>query len=102
MLLAADCVAFSLGTFHKDFLAGKTLAIACPKLDSNKESYVEKLTALIDEAKVDTITVIRMEVPCCGGLVQLAKMASEKASRKIPIKSITIGVEGNVQESVWI
>lgn len=102
LLLAADCVAFSLGAFHKDFLAGKTLAIACPKLDSNKESYVEKLTALIDEAKVDTITVMRMEVPCCGGLVQLAKMASEKASRKIPIKSITIGVEGNVQESVWI
>ena len=102
LLLAADCVAFSLGAFHKDFLAGKTLAIACPKLDSNKESYIEKLTALIDEAKVDTITVMRMEVPCCGGLVQMAKMAADKASRKIPIKSITIGIQGDIQESVWI
>ncbi|SDB84240.1 ATP-binding protein [Williamwhitmania taraxaci] len=102
LLLAADCVAFSLGAFHKDFLSGKTLAIACPKLDSNKESYVEKLTALIDEAKVDTITIMRMEVPCCGGLTQLVKMASEKASRKIPIKSITVGIEGDIQESVWI
>ena len=102
LLLAADCVAFSLGAFHKDYLTGKTLAIACPKLDSNKDSYIEKLAALIDEAKVDTITVMRMEVPCCGGLVQLAKMASEKATRKIPIKSVTIGVQGDIQESIWI
>ncbi|HUX54338.1 MAG TPA: 4Fe-4S dicluster domain-containing protein [Williamwhitmania sp.] len=102
LLLAADCVAFSLGAFHRDYLKGKTLAIACPKLDSNKESYIEKLTALIDEAQVDTITVMRMEVPCCGGLVHLVKLALEKAQRKIPIKSITIGIHGEIQENKWV
>lgn len=102
LLLAADCVAFSLGAFHRDYLKGKTLAIACPKLDSNKESYIEKLTALIDEAQIDTITVMRMEVPCCGGLVHLVKLALEKAQRKIPIKSITVGIHGEIQENKWV
>ncbi|MBC7124399.1 MAG: 4Fe-4S binding protein [Bacteroidales bacterium] len=102
LLLAADCVAFSMGNFHSQHLKGKTLAIACPKLDSNKESYVEKITALIDDAQVDTITVMRMEVPCCGGLLQLAKMAMERASRKVPIKAITVGIQGEILESTWV
>jgi len=78
------------------------LAIACPKLDSNKESYVEKITALIDDAQVDTITVMKMEVPCCGGLVQLARMAMEQAKRKVPIKVITVGIQGEILESNWV
>ncbi len=102
LLLAADCVAFSLGNFHSDYLKGKTLAIACPKLDSNKESYVEKITALIDGAQVDTITVMKMEVPCCGGLLQLAKMAMDRASRKVPIKVVTVGIQGEILESTWV
>lgn len=102
LLLAADCVAFSLGNFHSQHLKGKTLAIACPKLDSNKESYVEKITALIDDAQVDTITVMKMEVPCCGGLVQLARMAMEQAKRKVPIKVITVGIQGEILESNWV
>lgn len=102
LLLAADCVAYAMGNFHSDYLKGKTLAIACPKLDSNKESYVEKLTALIDQAQVDTITVMRMEVPCCGGLLQLVKIAMEKAQRKVPIKLITISNEGAVLETSWV
>jgi len=102
LLLAADCVAFSMGNFHSDFLKGKTLAIACPKLDSNKESYVEKITALIDQAQVDTITIMKMEVPCCGGLLQLAKMAMDKAKRKVPIKLITISSQGEVLETNWV
>jgi len=102
LLLAADCVAFSLGNFHSQYLKGKTLAIACPKLDSNKESYVEKITSLIDDAQVDTITVMKMEVPCCGGLVQLARMAMEQAKRKVPIKVITVGIQGDILESNWV
>ncbi len=102
LLLAADCVAFSLGNFHSDYLKGKTLAIACPKLDSNKEVYVEKITALIDNAQVDTITVMKMEVPCCGGLLQMAKMAMDRASRKVPIKLLTVGIEGEILENSWV
>jgi NAD-dependent dihydropyrimidine dehydrogenase PreA subunit len=102
LLLAADCVAFSLGGFHGDYLKGKTLTIACPKLDSNKELYVEKITALIDEAGIDTLTIMKMEVPCCGGLVQLAKMAVDKASRKVPIKVTTVGLQGDILESTWV
>jgi len=102
LLLAADCVAFSLGNFHGDFLKGKTLAIACPKLDTNKESYIEKITSLIDDAQVDTITVMRMEVPCCGGLLQLAKVAMGNAKRKVPIKMITVGIQGDILESTWV
>lgn len=102
LLLTADCVAFSLGNFHSQYLKGKTLAIACPKLDSNKESYVEKITALIDDAQVDTITVMKMEVPCCGGLVQLTRMAMEQAKRKVPIKVVTVGIQGDILESNWV
>lgn len=102
LLLAADCVAFSLGNFHSNYLKGKTLAIACPKLDSNKESYIEKITSLIDDAQVDTITVMKMEVPCCGGLLQLARMAMERAKRKVPIKVITVGIQGDILESTWV
>ena len=69
LLFAADCVAFSMGDFHNNHLKGKSLAIACPKLDQGTDSYVEKLTAMIDIAKVNTITVMMMEVPCCGGFV---------------------------------
>lgn len=102
LLLAADCVAFSLGGFHSDHLRGKTLAIACPKLDSNKELYVEKIKALIDEAGIDTLTIMKMEVPCCGGLVQLAKMAADQASRKVPVKVMTVGIQGDILDSKWV
>ena len=101
LVLAADCVAFSLGNFHSQFLKGKTLAIACPKLDSNKEVYVEKIAALIDNAQIDTLTVMKMEVPCCGGLLQIARMAMEMANRTIPIKQVTVGLQGDILENAW-
>jgi NAD-dependent dihydropyrimidine dehydrogenase PreA subunit len=78
LLLAADCVAFSVGGFHSRHLKGKSLAIACPKLDNGIETYVEKLTAMIDTAKLNTITVMMMEVPCCGGLLQMVRTAQAK------------------------
>lgn len=102
VLLAADCTAFSIGDFHKDFLKGKTLIIACPKLDSNIDVYVEKLRKMIDEARINTLTVLVMEVPCCSSLLQIAKKALNSASRKIPIKLIVIGLNGEVLTEEWI
>jgi NAD-dependent dihydropyrimidine dehydrogenase PreA subunit len=96
VLLAADCCAFSLGGFHDSYLNGKKLAIACPKLDSNKEVYVEKLISMIDDAKIKSLTVMIMEVPCCSGLLQLAKLAAESSQREIPIRLAVIGVQGDV------
>jgi ferredoxin len=102
VLLAADCCAFSFGDFHSKFLKDKKLAIACPKLDSNKEIYIEKLTQMIDDAKINTLTIMIMEVPCCGGLLQIAKLASEAAKRKVPLKLVVIGVEGVILQEEWV
>lgn len=102
LLVAADCVAFSLGNFHSKFLQGKKLAIACPKLDTNKEVYLEKLIRLIDDAKVNTITVMIMEVPCCGGLLQLAVNATQRSNRKVPVKAITVGIQGDILAEEWV
>jgi len=102
LVMAADCVAFSMGNFHNQFLKGNKLAIACPKLDSNKEVYIEKLTYMIDHAKINTLTVVVMEVPCCSGLLQIAQLASESASRKIPIKKAVIGIKGDIISEDWV
>jgi len=101
VVLAADCSAFAMGNFHTRYLTGKSLAIACPKLDSNKESYIEKLTSMIAETKINSLTVIMMEVPCCGGLFQMAKMAREAAGRNIPIKKTFLSIHGEVLEEEW-
>jgi len=101
VLLAADCVAYAAGDFHKDFLKGKGLAIACPKLDDGQEIYVNKLRSMIDDAKINTLTVAIMQVPCCGGLLAMAKQALEGAERKIPLKSVIIGVQGEVLSDDW-
>ncbi|MFZ4412795.1 MAG: ATP-binding protein [Bacteroidales bacterium] len=102
VVLAADCVAFSYGNFHSHFLKGKTLAIACPKLDDGKESYIEKLSAMIDESKINTLSVVIMEVPCCGGLLQIAKSAVQASARKIPIKSIVVSLQGEIVSEDWV
>lgn len=96
VVLAADCVAFSMGNFHDRLLKGKTLAIACPKLDSNKESYVEKLTSMIADAGINSLNVVLMEVPCCGGLLQMAMMARQQAGRNIPVRQTVISIKGEI------
>ena len=96
VLLTADCVAYVLGDYHTKYLKGKSLAIACPKLDSDTEVYVEKLRSLIDDAKITTLTVMVMEVTCCRGLVGLVEKALEQSSRKIPINVIIVGIQGNI------
>ena len=102
LLLAADCVAFSMGDFHSNHLKNKSLAIACPKLDQETNSYIEKLTAMIDIAKVNTITVMMMEVPCCGGLLNMVKTALVSASRKVPVKKMIVGINGEVLQENWV
>jgi Pyruvate/2-oxoacid:ferredoxin oxidoreductase delta subunit len=102
VLLAADCTAYALADFHKDFLKGRSLAIACPKLDSDQEVYEEKIKELIDEAKINTLTVVTMEVPCCYGLLDMAKTAALSCKRKIPIKSIVVGIKGEVKSEEWV
>ncbi len=102
LVLAADCTAFSLGDFHKDYLKGKTLAIACPKLDEGQEVYIEKLKALIDESQINTLTVIIMQVPCCGGLLRMAQMVMQQCSRKVPIKVVVVGIQGDILQEEWL
>ena len=101
LLLAADCTAFASGVFHSRFLKGKSLAIACPKLDSKIELYIDKLVMMIDEAQINTLTVLIMEVPCCKGLLRIAREAREKAIRNIPIKVIVLAVNGEIKNEEW-
>jgi ferredoxin len=103
VLLSADCVAYAVPGFHSEFLAGKTLAIACPKLDEGKDIYREKITALIDHAQINTLTVLMMEVPCCRGLLALAQQASAKAHRKVPIKAAVVSIsDGSILSEEWV
>jgi len=102
LLVAADCVAFAMGNFHSKFLQNKSLVIACPKLDSKQEVYQQKITALIDKSQVNTVTVMIMEVACCGGLLQLVQSAASNALRKVPVKAIQVGVQGQVLSEQWV
>jgi len=102
VLLSADCVAYTLGDFHKDYLKGKALAIACPKLDEGQDEYIEKIKSLIDDAKINTLTTIIMQVPCCYGLVNLVQEALKKAKRKIPIKNIVVSLQGDILSEEWL
>ena len=102
VLLAADCVAFAMGNFHDKYLKGKTLAIACPKLDTNKESYIEKLTSMITDSNINTLSVLMMQVPCCGGLIQMATMARQMSGKNIPIKKTVVGLQGEFLSEEWV
>jgi NAD-dependent dihydropyrimidine dehydrogenase PreA subunit len=102
VVLAADCTAYALGDFHQRFLKEKSLAIACPKLDDGLDIYLTKLTAMIDESKINSLTIVIMQVPCCGGLVHLAKKALNQAGRKIPVKKVVVGIRGEILSDEWI
>ncbi len=94
VLLTADCVPFAYADFQEELLKGKALAIACPKLD-NTEPYVEKLTAMITQSNIKSLTVAHMEVPCCNGLVMMAKQALANSGRDIPFETVCIGIRGD-------
>ena len=93
ILVSADCVAFALGSFHRDLLKGKALAIACPKLDETG-NYVEKLATIFRESRVKSVTVAIMEVPCCRGLDVMVKQAVAQSGRDIPLETLVIGIDG--------
>jgi len=102
VVIAADCTAFAHGTFHQRFLRAHSLLIACPKLDDTS-GYLDKLTALFREANPRSVTVVRMEVPCCASLTKLAIEARKAAGSNLPVREVTIGVEGNIvsEEELW-
>jgi hypothetical protein len=93
ILVAADCVAFAMGSFHQELLKGKAIAIACPKLDETG-AYVDKLAAILREGEVKSITVAIMEVPCCRGLDIMAKQALVQSGRDIPLETVIVGIDG--------
>lgn len=95
VLVAASCSAFTCGGFHQKLLAGKGLVIACPKLDE-QEGYMEKLTALFANAGMRSITVARLEVPCCAGLTRLVLAARAMAGSELPVTEVTIGLKGDI------
>ncbi|MCP4728053.1 MAG: 4Fe-4S ferredoxin, partial [bacterium] len=96
LLIAADCVSFSYGDFHRKFLKDKKLIIFCPKLDTTIDAYIEKLAELFRVQDIKSITVAHMEVPCCFGTEQIVKTALQKSGKDIPINIITISVQGEV------
>jgi Pyruvate/2-oxoacid:ferredoxin oxidoreductase delta subunit len=102
VVLAADCVAYARGDFHQRFLKGKSLAIACPKLDDGQDEYIEKISRLADEARINTLTVVMMQVPCCRGLMQIAQAGLQKAKRKVPLKAVIISIGGDVLSDEWV
>jgi len=97
ILIAASCTAFACGKFHPELLDGRSLIIACPKLD-NLTGYVDKLTSLFVDAQPRSVTVARMVVPCCQGLTLLVKQAREMAMSDVPVEEIVIGLEGEVRD----
>ena len=101
VLLTADCVAYALGNFHGQYLKGKALAIACPKLDEGQDEYAAKITSWIDDAKINTLTVLIMQVPCCRGLLALAQQAASQAKRKVPVMYVVVSLQGEILEESW-
>lgn len=102
VVLAADCTAYALGSFHADYLKGKALAIACPKLDQEQEIYVEKIKSWFEDAKINTLTVLIMQVPCCHGLLGLAQEALKESKRKVPIKYVIVSLQGKILQEEWL
>lgn len=94
LLIAADCAPFAYPNFHGDFLKGKALVIFCPKLDDSHDAYIEKLAEIFRHNNIRSITIARMEVPCCYGINMIVEEALKKAKKKVPINDILIGIGG--------
>lgn len=94
LLIAADCTAYAYASFHRDFIRGKVTLIGCPKLDS--VDYSEKLTEIIRGNDIQSVTIVRMEVPCCGGLEMAARKALQASGKFIPWQVVTISIDGKI------
>ena len=95
LLLVADCVPFAMGDFHNKFLKNRSIVVGCPKLD-DCQFYIEKLAAILKANKLNTMTVIHMEVPCCSGLTHIAKQAIVCSGTEMTFEDVTIGLQGDV------
>ena len=101
LLVAADCTAFAYGNFHRELLEGRKLMVFCPKLDGCADEYVEKLAAVFSRGGVKSVTVVRMEVPCCGGTTAIVQEALDKAGVDIPMDVCIVGVDGELRKRAW-
>jgi intein/homing endonuclease len=95
LLIAADCVPFAYGNFHRDFLKDKTVVVGCPKLDDTK-MYLQKLTEIFDYNDINKITIVYMQVPCCSGFKRIVEMALEHSGKNIPVESVMISEDGKI------
>lgn len=96
LLIAADCTAYAYGNFHNEFIKGRITLVGCPKLDEG--DYAEKLTAILANNNIKSMTVVRMEVPCCGGIENAAKRALQASGKFIPWSVVTISTDGRILE----
>lgn len=96
LLLAADCTAFAYGSLHPDYLRNKAVVIGCPKFDDN-QAYAQKLTSIITQNNIKSITVLHMEVPCCFGMIHLAKQAIAKSGKDVPLIEQVVTLNGDVE-----
>jgi len=96
LLLAADCAPFAYADFHKDLLKGKALLIGCPKLDDG-QAYLQKLTAMLQQNDIKSLTVVHMEVPCCSGLIMIARQAIAASGRQVPLETVRVGIQGEIK-----
>ena len=94
LLIAADCTAYAYANFHKEFIRGKVTLIGCPKLDA--VNYSEKLTEILRNNDIQSVTIVRMEVPCCGGISYAAEKAVARCGKKLAMQIITIGTDGEI------
>ena len=96
LLIAADCTAYAYANFHQEFIRGRIALIGCPKLDEG--DYAEKLTAILTENDVKSVTIVRMEVPCCGGIENAAKRAIQASGKFLPWRVVTVTTDGRLLE----
>ncbi|OHB81152.1 MAG: 4Fe-4S ferredoxin [Planctomycetes bacterium RBG_19FT_COMBO_48_8] len=101
LLLVADCIPFAMGDFHNRFLKDHSIAVGCPKLD-DAQFYIEKLATILQANKLNSLTVIHMEVPCCSGLTHIAREAIAKSNIDMTFEDVTIGLQGNVSRTETI
>ena len=94
LLVAADCTAYAYGNFHNEFIRGRVTLIGCPKLDEG--DYTEKLTAILQHNAIRSVTVVRMEVPCCGGIENAVKRALQISGKWIPWRVVTVSTDGRL------
>ena len=96
LLIAADCTAYAYGNFHNEFIRNRVTLIGCPKLDEG--DYSEKLTAIIKNNNIRSVTIVRMEVPCCGGIENAAKRAIQASGKFLPWRVVTVTTDGRIKE----